>query len=823
MMREDTAVKRAASNLKSEKYTPGILAFVPMFYVAWADGLLTQSEIKAIGDKIKKQNWLSESEKSTLNGWLNPSTPPTTNVLISWLRTIKENAGNIPESSRNTLAALGQEIAALDSTDEQARCSTPEACDALREIEESLGIVGHEACKEILSEKQHRERGETKVTEPSFDWEELKQLLDGEYAEIKNRIRSLLSDPMFNYLPLGDKGTYRKRVFQWVKTIADEGIGAFLSKPMFNYIPLGDKGTYRERVFQWVKTMADEGIGALSFPEEYGGENDVGKFMAAFETLAYGDQSLTIKFGVQFGLFAGSIFQLGTKHHHDKYLSDASSLKLPGCFAMTETGHGSNVRDIETTAVYDKETQSFIINTPTESARKDYIGNAAVHGRLATVFAQLHTDGEDYGVHAILVPIRDDNGNLMKGVRIEDVGDKLGLNGLDNGIIWFDNVSVPRENLLDRFASVSKDGEYQSPIASSSQRFFTMLGTLVGGRISVAAAGLSAGKSALTIAIRYASIRRQFGSVGAVETLLLDYPTHQRRLMPLLANAFAVDFALKYLIKRFINRTDEDTLEVEALAAGIKAFATWNTTETIQTCREACGGQGYISANRFGALKADSDVYTTFEGDNTVLLQLVAKGCLSDFHQQFHEMKFFGLVKYVANIAAVALTELNPLITRQTDSGHLRDPSFHLNAFQYREQDILRSAARRLKKRIDNGMDSYTAFIECQNHMVNLAKAFVDRVILEQFIKVIDDNAGSSLHDVLKNLCDLFALSMIEKNKGWYLEHGYLEGVKSKAIRKEVDKLSRELSKEAVSLVNSFGIPDDILSAPIGIRERSVI
>lgn len=783
MMRKDTVVKRTVPNLKSEKYTPGILTFLPMFYVAWADGLLSQSEIKAIGKKIEEQNWLTESEKSTLNGWLNPSTPPTSNVLISWLRTIKKNADKIPESSRNTLAALGQEIAALDLTDEEARCSTPEACDALSEIEESLGIVGYEASRELLSERPREETGKAKVTEPTFDWEELKQLLDGEDAEIKNRVRNLLSDPMFNYLPLGEKETYR------------------------------------EMVLQWVKTIADEGIGALSFPEEYGGENDVGKFMAAFETLAYGDQSITIKFGVQFGLFAGSIFQLGTKRHHDKYLADAASLKLPGCFAMTETGHGSNVRDIETTAVYDKDTQSFIINTPTESARKDYIGNAAVHGRMASVFAQLHTDGENYGVHVILVPIRDDDGNLMKGVRIEDVGDKLGLNGVDNGIIWFDNVSVPRENLLDRFASVSKNGEYESPIASSTRRFFTMLGTLVGGRISVAAAGLNAGKSALTIAIRYASKRRQFGAVGAVETLLLDYPAHQRRLMPLLANAFAVDFALKYLKKRFINRTDEDSLEVESLAAGIKAIATWNTTETIQTCREACGGEGYVAENRFGALKADSDVYTTFEGDNTVLLQLVAKGCLSDFRQQFHDMKFFGMVKYIANIAAVSLTELNPLITRQVDSEHLRDSNFHQSAFQYREQDILRSGARRLKKRIDNGMDSYSAFIECQNHMVNLAKAYVDRVILEQFIEVIDDNAGSSLHGVLKNLCDLFALSMIEKNKGWYLEHGYLEGVKSKAIRKEVDRLSRELSKEAVGLVNSFGIPDEILSAPIGIRE----
>ena len=152
-MIEDTTVMRAASNLKSKDYSSGILTFLPMLYVAWADGLLSESEVSAIVKKINEQNWLTDSEKTTLNGWLDPSSPPASDILLSWLRTIKQHAYNIPDSSRLTLAALGQEIASLDSIDEDARCSTPEACDALCEIEESLGIVGPEACKEILSDK----------------------------------------------------------------------------------------------------------------------------------------------------------------------------------------------------------------------------------------------------------------------------------------------------------------------------------------------------------------------------------------------------------------------------------------------------------------------------------------------------------------------------------------------------------------------------------------------------------------------------------------------------------------------------------------------
>jgi len=120
----------------------------------------------------------------------------------------------------------------------------------------------------------------------------------------------------------------------------------------------------------------------------------------------------------------------------------------------------------------------------------------------------------------------------------------MGLNGVDNGRIWFDQVRIPRKNLLNRYAEVAEDGTYSSSISSNSQRFFTMLGTLVGGRISIAAASVSASKSALTIALRYATQRRQFGPGGAAETLLIDYPSHQQRLIPLLAGIYALNFAI---------------------------------------------------------------------------------------------------------------------------------------------------------------------------------------------------------------------------------------------------------------------------------------
>jgi len=364
---------------------------------------------------------------------------------------------------------------------------------------------------------------------------------------------------------------------------------------------------------------------------------------------------------------------------------------------------------------------------------------------------------------------------------------------------------------------VSADGAYSSPIPSASKRFFTMIGTLVGGRVSIAAAALSAAKSGLAIAIRYGATRRQFGPAGAQETTILDYLTHQRRLMPALATTYALDFAIKHLVRRFLARSDADEREVEVLAAGLKAYSTWQSVNTLQVCRESCGGQGYLTVNRFASLKADTDVFTTFEGDNTVLMQLVAKGLLTGYKQQFGELRFLGALRYIAGRAATTLAELNPVVTRLTDEQHLRDPEFQLSAFRYREQQLLVSVARRLKRRIDEGMDSFVAFNECQDHLITLAHAHVERVILEQFVEGVNACDDHDLAAVLKTLSDLFALSRLEADGRWFLESGYVAGAKAKAIRTLVNGLCREVRAQAIHLVDAFAIPDEILAAPIAV------
>jgi acyl-CoA oxidase len=639
------------------------------------------------------------------------------------------------------------------------------------------------------------------TTPDAIDVPALTLLLDGKYRDLRNLVRESLVE--------------HKAILEDAETLTT--------------------AQYRERVKDIVVAMAGTGQSGYGFPKEYGGGEDYGANVAGFETLAFGDLSVLVKLGVQFGLFGGAVYQLGTKRHHDKYVADLIAGRLMGSFAMTETGHGSNVQALGTTATYDAAAGEFVINSPDDEARKDYIGNAAVHAQGAAVFAQLVVGGESQGVHALYVALRDKKGRTLPGIRIEDCGKKLGLNGVDNGRIWFDNVRVPRENLLNRYADVTEDGEYVSPIENPDRRFFTMLGTLVQGRVCVGGAGINASKVALTIATKYAAERRQFGPPGE-EMILLDYGMHQRRLLPLIARTYALHFAQERLAADMHQVfTDPDgTSErkrrgLESRAAATKALGTWHATWAIQECREACGGAGYLSVNRFAALKADTDVFTTFEGDNTILLQLVAKGRLTDLKDEFGSLDQIGMVRFVAQQAVetvVEKTSMRQIIERLRDvvpgakdsedpDGGLLDPEYHLSMFRWREDHMTSGAARRIKGGIDRGGDPAEVFSRCQDHVIGVARAHAERLVLEAFKTKIEHTEDGPNKDALNMLCDLYALSEMERDRAWWMEHGRLSTERAKAITAMVNDLCRYLRPVAVDLVDAFGVPAQMLRAEI--------
>jgi acyl-CoA oxidase len=470
---------------------------------------------------------------------------------------------------------------------------------------------------------------------------------------------------------------------------------------------------------------------------------------------------------------------------------------------------------LETTAVYDSEHREFIINSPSFSSGKTFIGNAAVDGEVMVVFAQLYVGAANHGVHAFVVPIRDDRGQPLPGITIEDNGLKLGLNGVDNGRIWFHNTRIARTELLNRFAEVTDNGQYRSEIKSNNHRFFTMIGTLVNGRITMALAANNMAKSAVTIAIRYAARRRQFGG-GVQETLLLDYPATQRRLMPLLANVYALDFAVKRLARIREKSPLTSARPIETLAAGIKAFSTWNAVHTIQVGRESCGGEGYMFVNRFAALKADTDIFTTFEGDNTVLMQLVAKNLLGELKDQLKEMHPGRVARFFLDQRLKALRRRFAGLARESVSW--LSPEQQLGHFRFRESTLLLrcgEAFRRLTRH--KAIDAYAAFSQLQPQLLELAEAYAERQVLESFLEAVADLPDQTLQRPLRKLADLFALYHLEKHKAWFLENGFMSGKKSKAITNRVSELCAEVRRDAVALVDAFGIPDQCLGAPIAL------
>jgi acyl-CoA oxidase len=621
--------------------------------------------------------------------------------------------------------------------------------------------------------------------------EHLRNTLDGRWRDVKNRMREELSNEVF--------------------------------RP--HYTP--NTVIARTKVAEQMKIMAAHGAAEDGFKKEHGGNGDVAAAVTRIEMLAMSDLSLMVKAGVQWGLFGGAIENLGTERHHQAYVPRIISLDLLGCFAMTETGHGSDVQSLETTATYEPSTQEFVIDSPTRTSRKDYIGGAAETATVAAVFAQLLTpDGVGHGVHCFVVPIRDDDGNDLPGVTTGDCHYKGGLPGVDNGRIQFDNVRVPRENLLNKYADVAADGTYSSPIENPNRRFFTMLGTLIRGRVTVGGSAGAAARVALDIATRYALERRQFQAPGDDhEVLLMDYLVHQRRLFPLIARSYALQFAQNELVAKTHDLQSaedpdpEEQRELESRAAGLKAANTWHATRAIQEAREACGGAGYLAENRLISLKADTDVFTTFEGDNHVLTQLVAKELLTAYADDIKGMSPVEWVRFAANFAGervlkrtAAETIIQTIMDTRQDNeeeGSLFNRGTQLKMFEDREEYMISTVGRRLQGK-SREMSAFDAFNAVQDHVLHAAQAHIDRIILEAFVAGIDSCEDDEARKILEMVCDLYALSVIEDDKAWFVEHRFLSTERSKAVTRGINERCRTLRPYAETLVDGFGIPEQL-------------
>lgn len=616
----------------------------------------------------------------------------------------------------------------------------------------------------------------------------------------------------------------------------------FLNDPALYPLPGASLEEHRAHTFANLAAVRDFGGFQQGFQESNGGATNPRDAMTTLEALARVDGSLAIKSGVQWGLWGGALDQLGTERHRE-WVVGAANLSIPGCFAMTERGHGSDVQSLETTATYDPDTQEFVIDTPSPTAVKNYIGNAANDGRAAAVFAQLITpdsDGRANGVHAFIVPIRDEDGQPLPGITLGDHGSKGGLLGVDNGTIAFDKVRIPRENLLNRFADVSEDGTYSSPIANKNARFFTMLGTLIRGRIGVSGAAGGATQSALTIAVRYANRRRQFAGATGRDKRLIEHRQHRRRLLIPLARTYALQLLHNQILDRYQEQveqqssgawsvtepTDEHKFasrEMESLAAAIKTAHTTHATRTIQECREACGGAGYMTENRLTTYRADSDVYATFEGDNTVLIQMVGKNLLTAYGRDMADMTPWDTVKYAATTASDVVRRRTGFTTRLQDirdlvnADSLFDAAYQTRLIDDRAQSVLRSLVRRVQPaRKADRIQAAAIMDKCQDHLIAVGWARVDALLIQAMVEAERSlEEGSMARQVMEQLRTLLAFDIITQHAGWYQEHNLLPGGRVKAARAAMNDLVDSLAPWSDVLVDAFGSPAEVTNVPM--------
>ncbi|XP_051137037.1 peroxisomal acyl-coenzyme A oxidase 1-like isoform X2 [Andrographis paniculata] len=525
---------------------------------------------------------------------------------------------------------------------------------------------------------------------------------------------------------------------------------------------------------------------------------------------------------LHWGMFVPAIKGQGTDEQQQEWLPLAYKMQIIGCYAQTELGHGSNVQGLETTATFDPTTDEFVIHSPTLTSCKWWPGGLGKVSTHAVVYARLITDGKDHGVHGFIVQLRSlEDHKPLPRITLGDIGMKFGngaYNTMDNGVLRFDHVRIPRNQMLMRVSQVTREGKYKR----SDVPWQLVYGTMVYVRQQIVSDASCALSRAVCIATRYSAVRRQFGSQdGGPETQVIDYKTQQSRLFPLLASAYAFRFAgewLKWLytdVTQRLQANDFSTLpEAHACTAGLKSLTTTATADGIEECRKLCGGHGYLCSSGLPELFAVYVPACTYEGDNTVLLLQVARFLMKTLSQLSSGKQPVGTISYMGRNEH--LMKCRCSVERSED--WLKHTKV-LEAFEARTIRISVSCAQNLSK-FENPEEG---FAELSADLVEAAVAHCQLIVVSKFIeKLQQDIPGKGVKQQLETLCGIYSLSLVHKHQGEFLATSYLTPKQASLANDQLRSLLTKVRPNAVALVDAFSYTDHYLGSILGRYDGNV-
>ncbi|XP_075210147.1 acyl-coenzyme A oxidase 1-like [Lycorma delicatula] len=522
-------------------------------------------------------------------------------------------------------------------------------------------------------------------------------------------------------------------------------------------------------------------------------------------------------FALHYVMFIPALMGQGTMQQQAYWIGRAWNCEIICTYAQTELGHGTFIRGLETTATYDPSKEEFVLNSPTLTSYKWWPGGLGQTANYALVMAQLYINNACYGIHPFVVQLRDEETHMpMPGIKIGEIGSKLGMNGTNNGYLGFENVRIPRDQMLMKNAKVLKDGTYlKSP--SDKLAYGTMIFVRVAIVRGVAASYLA---KAVTIATRYSAVRRQSElKQGEREPQILDYHTQQYKLLPNIATSLAMTFSSTWLWNMYNNVTHEleegnmERLpELHAIACCLKAVCTADAAAAIEECRRACGGHGYMSSSNFPASYGMVTAAETYEGENTVLYLQTARYLVKCWQQSKGPDDLPLTVKYLKSAAS----------SYSLYSWENALPCL-LQAYQQVSAGLIKTACDKIDRLVNTGMSPEDAWNNTSIQLVQSAEAHCRAFKVLTFIEYVREGKLSQpLRIVLTQLCELYAVYWLLKKLGHFLMYSSLRKEDVGSLYNWQDSLLSALRPNAVGIVDSFDICDEILGSVLGAYDGNV-